>query len=70
MPQANSGPVAAEGEERELARIAAPLGRHRLDGADHVGGGDLVRAVGGVLDGRSSGSAIPAANARAGLRRR
>ena len=42
--------VAAEGEQRELARIAPALGRHRLDGADHVRGGDQVRAVGGALE--------------------
>ena len=42
--------VAAEGEQRELARIAAALGRHRLDGADHVGGRDQMRAVGRPLD--------------------
>jgi hypothetical protein len=42
MPQANKRAVAAEGEQRELARIAAALGRDRLDRADHVGGGDQV----------------------------
>ena len=41
--------VAAEGEQREVARVAAALGRDRLDGADHVGGGDQMRAVGRVL---------------------
>ena len=42
--------VAAEGEQGELARIAPALGRHRLDGADHVRGGDQVRAVGGAFE--------------------
>ena len=43
-------PVAAEGEQRELARVAAALGRYRLDGADHVGGRDQMGAVGRALD--------------------
>ena len=49
------GAVAAEGEERELPRVAAALGRDRLDGADHVGGGDLVRAIGGGLQAHAQG---------------
>src|SRR5260370_23322516 len=42
--------VAAEGEEREFARIAATLGRYRLDGADHVRGGDQMGAIRGLFD--------------------
>ena len=42
--------VAAEGEQREFARIAPALGRHRLDGADHVRGGDQMCAVGGAFE--------------------
>ena len=49
---AEERPVAAEGEEREGARIAAALGRHGLDGADHVRGGDEMSAVGGFFHGQ------------------
>ena len=36
--QRRTGP-GAEGEQRELARVAAPLRGNRLDGSDHIGGG-------------------------------
>src|SRR5262245_8295421 len=38
-------PVAAEGKQCVLARIASALGGDGLDGTDHVGGGDLVGTV-------------------------
>jgi Hydantoinase/oxoprolinase N-terminal region len=45
-PAGEERAVAAEGEQHELPRIAAALGRHRLDRPDHVRRGDLVRPVG------------------------
>jgi hypothetical protein len=42
--------VAAEGKQRELARVTAALRRNRLDGADHIGGGDQMGTVGRPLD--------------------
>ena len=47
--------VAAEREEGILPRVPAAFGRHRPDGAHHVGGGDLDGAVGGVLEGETEG---------------
>ena len=40
--------VAAEGEQGEIPRVAAAVGRDRLDGAHHGAAGDLQDAVGGV----------------------
>ena len=45
-PGGEERPVAAEGEERVLARVAAALARDRADRAHHVRRGDQVSAVG------------------------
>ena len=42
-------PVAAEGEQGVVTRVAAPLGRDSANGADHVRGGDTVGAERGVF---------------------
>ena len=42
-------PAAAEGHQREVARILAALDRHRADRARHVDVGDLTDAVRRVL---------------------
>ena len=43
-------PVAAECEQRELARIAPALARYRADRTDHVRRRDLICAIGRILD--------------------
>ena len=42
--------VAAERHQHEIARVAAAIGRHRLDGAGHVGGGYDVGAPRSIGD--------------------
>ena len=70
MPAAKSGPVAAEGEERVLARVAPALARDGADRAHHVRGGDQVGAVGGVgPGGRPRGRATLLLEDLAGARR-
>ena len=63
--------VAAEGEERVLARVAAALARDRPDRADHVRGGDQVGAVGGLRERQAERLGDPLARstswARAGV---
>src|SRR3990172_1844702 len=49
-PACEQWAVTAEGEEGELPWVASPLRRYRLDGPDHVGGSDLVRAEGRGLE--------------------
>ncbi len=43
---ADDGPVATEGAEREVARVAAAVGGDSFDGAGHGGDGDHQHAVG------------------------
>ena len=62
-------PRAAEGEEREVARVEAALHGHRADGAHHVGVGHLAHAQRRRLD-REAERAASAALDRAPARRR
>ena len=57
--------VAAEGAERVVARVAAALARDRADRPDHVGAGDLVGAVGGVLERQAERPGDPLGDRRA-----
>ena len=46
-------PRAAEGEQRQFARIEAALDGDGADGANHIGVGDLADAIGRGLDGEA-----------------